>query len=131
MGTLDQSRWKPKLAAKLGLTRSHVAVIGLMIKTAEMKQPMQQQDANLVTQIVTVRSSLTRSGLQRDGKIASMCLGNLLGRRKAENVGRLIFAPEGSVQPLQSRVVGQQDIDLTLKPCGSARAVEESRQAAL
>ena len=72
MNPLDQGRRKPKLATKFGLTSGHLAIIGLMIEPAEVKQAMQQQDANLVAQIMPIGRGLTRSSLQRDGKIASM-----------------------------------------------------------
>jgi hypothetical protein len=131
MNPLDQCRRKSKLTAKLSLTRSHLAIIGLMIETTEMKQAMQQQDANLIAQIVPIGRSLTRSSLQRNSKIACMRLADLLWSRKAENIGRLVLAPEGPVQPLYSRIAGQQNIHITLKPNDTAGAVEEACQTSL
>jgi hypothetical protein len=128
---LDQGRRKPKLTAKLGLTFSHLAVIRLMIETTEMKQAMQQQDANLVAQVVSIGSSLTRRSLKRDSEIARMRLADLLGSWKAKHVGRLVLASENPVQPLKSRIVSEQDVNFALKPHATTGAVEEARQTSL
>ena len=131
MNPLDQGRRKPKLTAKFCLTSGHLTIIGLMIEPAKVKQPMEQQDANLVAQIMPIGCGLTRSSLQRDGKIASMSPSDLLWSRKAKNVGRLVFAPKRSVQPLESRIVSQQNVNFTLKLYATAGAVEEASQSSL
>ncbi len=131
MNPLDQGRRKPKLATKFGLTSGHLTIIGLMIEPAKVKQAMYQQDANLVAQIMPIGRGLTRSSLQRDGKIASMSPSDLLWSRKAKNVGRLVLATKSSVQPLESRIVGQQNVNFTLKPHAEAGAVEEACQTSL
>ena len=131
MNPLDQGRRKPKLATKFGLTSGHLTIIGLMIESAKVKQAMEQQDANLVTQIMPIGRGLTRSGLQRDGKIASMSPSDLLRRRKTKNVGRLVLATKSSVQPLEGRIVGQQNVNFTLKPHAEAGAVVETCQTSL
>lgn len=102
-----------------------------MIEPAKVKQAMEQQDANLVAQIMPIGRGLTRSSLQRDGKIASMSPSDLLWSRKAKNVGRLVLATKSSVQSLESRIVGQQNVNFTLKPHAEAGAVEEASQTSL
>src|SRR5579871_3296041 len=97
MNSLDQGRREPKLMAKLGLTRSHLSIIGLMVKAAEMKQAMQQQDANLIAQIMAIDCSLTRSSLQGDSKIASVSIRDLLRCWKAEDVSGFVLAAEGAI----------------------------------
>src|ERR1700729_545938 len=92
MNPFDQGRRQPKLAAKLGLTSGHLSIIGLMIESAEMKQAMQQQDTNLVAQVVSIGSGLTRGRLQRDSEIACVCLADLVRSWKAKHVGRLVLA---------------------------------------
>ena len=106
-------------------------VVGLVVETGEMQKTVQQQYSNLIAERVTVDCSLTIRGLERDSKIASVIVSDLVGGRKAEDVGRPVFASEGLVQAAQGWVVGQQDVHITVEAYGSAGAVEEARQTGL
>ena len=96
-----------------------------------LQKTVQQQYSNLVAERVTVGCSLTIRGLERDSKIASVIVSDLVGGRKAEDVGRPVFASKGLVQAAQGWVVGQQDVHITVEAYGSAGAVEEARQTGL
>ena len=102
-----------------------------MVKARKVQQTMKQQYPNLVAERVTVSRSLPIRCLERDGKIASVIMGDLVGSRKAEDVGRLIFAAEGLVQTAQRWIVCQQDVHIALNTDSSTGAVEEARQAGL
>ena len=102
-----------------------------MIEAREVQQTMKQKYPNFVAERVAIRSSLTIRGLKRDRKIASVIMGDLVRSRKAEDVGRLIFAAKGLVQTAQGWIVCQQDVHIALNADSSAGAVEEARQARL
>jgi hypothetical protein len=93
-----------------------------------MQETVQHQYSNLVAERVTVSSSLPIRSLKRDSKIASMMLSYFFGRRKAEDIGRLIFSTKGFVQTTQGWIVRQQNVHIALEANGSAGAVEEARQ---
>lgn len=102
-----------------------------MVKAREMQQTVKQEYPNFIAQRVTVSSSLTIRSLERDGKIASVILGDFVGSKKAEDVGGLVLATEGLVQTAQGWIVSQQNVYIALEADGSAGAVEEARQAGL
>jgi hypothetical protein len=127
----DQAVGQAKLNAKLSFACSHLTVVSLVVQTGEMQQTVQQQYSNLVAERVIVRRSLTIRGLKRDGEIASVISGNLIGSWKAKYVCRLVFAAKGLVQSAQSQIISQQNIHIALKADGCAGTIQEACQARL
>lgn len=96
-----------------------------------MKEPVQEEDANLVAQAVAVGRGLTESGFERDSEVAGVGLGDFGGRWEAEDVGSFVLAAEGLIQAAQGGIVGQKNIHFAFEAYCSAGAVEEARHAGL
>jgi hypothetical protein len=63
-GALDESSRETELAAELSFTRGHLAVVGLMVETGEMEEPVEEKDLYFVAQGVAVNSGLTCGGFE-------------------------------------------------------------------
>ena len=104
-----------------------------MVIACKVQRSMQQQDTDLVTQAVAVFGCLSRSGIERNGKVAGAGLGGAvpLRGREGEHVSRLVLAAVGAVQAAKGGVVGKKDVDLALHTHGGADKSQKAREAAL
>jgi hypothetical protein len=108
---------------------SHLAVVGLVVQAGEVKQAVEDEDAELFFERVAILRGLTGGGFERDGEVAGMVLGDLGGSREAEDVGGLVLAAEGAVEALQFGVGGDEDFDLAGEIDELAGAVEKARES--
>ena len=77
---------------------------------------MEDEDAYLVAQGVTVGCGLAGGGFEGDGEVPGVGVSDLGGRGKAEDVGGFVFAAEGFVEAAEGGVVGEQNFDFAGRP---------------
>ena len=128
----DESRGQAEVGAEIGLPGGHLTTVGLVIKTGEMKQPVEEQDTEFDVEGVLMLGGLPGGSREGDGEVAGMPVaggkaGDGIGR-KAEDVSGFVFAAKGAVKAPEFGVGGKEDGDGAREADGGAGAVEKARE---
>lgn len=110
-----------------------------MIEAGEVEEAMEQENAEFGFEWMAEAGGLAGGGVEGDGEVAGVLMrGGKAGdggweraRREAEDVGRLVFAAEGTVEAFELGVGGEEDIDGAGEADGGAGAIEEAREGGL
>jgi hypothetical protein len=125
----DERGGEAEFGAELGFAVGHFAVVDLVVEAGEVKQAVEEEDADLVAEGVAEGLGLAGGGVERDGEIAGMVGGDLERSGEAEDVGGFVFAAEGAVETTEFGVGGEENFDLAGEADSGAGAVEEAREA--
>jgi hypothetical protein len=124
----DERGGEAEVGTELGFAVGHLAAVGLVVEAGEVKQAVEEEDADLVAEGVAEGVGLADGGVEGDGEVAGVVRGELGRGGEAEDVGGLVFAAERFVETTECGVVGEQDLDLASEADGKAGAVKEARQ---
>jgi hypothetical protein len=127
---LDQPLRQPQLCAQKPLAARHFAVVGLVIVTGQMQQPMQNQHLDLDSQRMLLLLGLAQRGGHAHGQIA----GNLFRANalswKRKHIGGLVLAAKLAIQAAYRSIGGQLHIDLATQAHSRLRQQKKAAQCA-
>src|SRR6266568_730937 len=130
MRSLDEPLRQPKPGAKRAFASRHLACVGFMVVSGEMKQPVQHEHLDLSGERMALFSSLSTSRWNTDGEIAGYFCRNRFGRGKGKHVSRLVLASETAIEPANLCVRSQQNSHLATQSSGGLSFPEEASQCA-
>jgi hypothetical protein len=125
----DERGGEAEVGTELGFAVGHLAAVGLVVEAGEVKQAVEEEDADLVAEGVAEGVGLADGGVEGDGEVAGVVRGELGRGGEAEDVGGLVFAAEGAVEAAELGVGGEEDFDLAGEADGGAGTVEEAGEA--
>jgi hypothetical protein len=128
---LDETGGQAEGSAELGFASGHLAGVGLMVFAGEVEEAVEQEDFYLGGKSIIKKCGLAGGGVEGDGEVACVLLGDLGRSGEAEDVSGLVFPAVGAVEALKLGVRGEKDVDLTREADGDAGTVEEAREAGL